>query len=72
MIAIPDDMAVTDSNKNMVVESLRSIAEIVIWGDQNDPKVSESFHFLDANKTMVITARATLIGVAQFAYLFGY
>ena len=32
---------VTDSNKTLIVEVLRSIAETVIWGDQNDPRVFE-------------------------------
>mmetsp|Transcript_35893 Transcript_35893/g.94082 ORF Transcript_35893/g.94082 Transcript_35893/m.94082 type:complete len:868 (-) Transcript_35893:55-2658(-) len=38
---------VADFNQNLIVESLRSIAEIVIWGDQNDPKVFE--YFLEKN-----------------------
>ena len=29
---ISDNITVTDANTNLVVESLRSIAEIVIWG----------------------------------------
>ena len=32
---------VTDNNKTLIVEVLRSIAETVIWGDQNDPRVFE-------------------------------
>ena len=27
---------VTESNKDLLVETLRSVAEILIWGDQND------------------------------------
>lgn len=34
---------VTHSNKDTVVEALRSIAEILIWGDQNDSSVFEFF-----------------------------
>ncbi|KAL5254590.1 hypothetical protein ACHWQZ_G014141 [Mnemiopsis leidyi] len=34
---------VTDSNKTLIVEVLRSIAETVIWGDQNDPRVFDFF-----------------------------
>eukprot|EP00111_Clytia_hemisphaerica_P007243 TCONS_00021030-protein len=34
---------VTDSNKGLVVETLRSIAEILIWGDQNDSTVFDFF-----------------------------
>ena len=32
---------VTESNKGLLVETLRSIAEILIWGDQNDSTVFE-------------------------------
>ncbi|KAH7731495.1 Protein GOP-1 [Aphelenchoides avenae] len=32
---------VTDGNKGLLVEALRSIAEILIWGDQNDSSVFE-------------------------------
>lgn len=32
---------VTDANKSLLVETLRSIAEILIWGDQNDNRVFE-------------------------------
>ena len=32
---------VTEHNKTLIVEVLRSIAETVIWGDQNDPRVFE-------------------------------
>jgi len=35
---------VTDGNKGLVVETLRSIAEILIWGDQNDSTVFEYVH----------------------------
>ena len=34
---------VTQSNKDTVVEALRQIAEILIWGDQNDSSVFEFF-----------------------------
>ena len=34
---------VTNSNKAQVVEALRSISEILIWGDQNDSSVFEFF-----------------------------
>ena len=34
---------VTLDNSALVVESLRSIAETVIWGDQNDPSVFDFF-----------------------------
>ncbi|XP_063682749.1 protein CLEC16A-like isoform X3 [Bolinopsis microptera] len=34
---------VTDNNKTLIVEVLRSIAETVIWGDQNDPRVFDFF-----------------------------
>lgn len=32
---------VTESNRPLVVETFRSIAEILIWGDQNDNSVFE-------------------------------
>ena len=37
------NMKVNESNQSLIVESLRSIAEIVIWGDQNDPAVFDFF-----------------------------
>jgi protein CLEC16A len=32
---------VSDNNKQTIVETFRSIAEILIWGDQNDSRVFE-------------------------------
>ena len=32
---------VTEANKNLLVETFRCIAEILIWGDQNDSRVFE-------------------------------
>lgn len=32
---------VTDHNRNLLVETIRSITEILIWGDQNDSSVFE-------------------------------
>ncbi|GAB4821885.1 hypothetical protein N2152v2_008931 [Parachlorella kessleri] len=37
------NQVVTDSNRDTVVEALRCIAELVIWGDQHDPSVVEYF-----------------------------
>lgn len=34
---------VTDSNRDAVVETLRSIAELTIWGDQHDQKFLDFF-----------------------------
>ncbi|CAL8305414.1 unnamed protein product [Merluccius merluccius] len=34
---------VTDHNRNLLVESIRSITEILIWGDQNDSSVFDFF-----------------------------
>lgn len=34
---------VTESNKKLLVETFRSIAEILIWGDQNDSSVFDFF-----------------------------
>lgn len=38
---------VTDNNKKLLVETFRSIAEILIWGDQNDSRVFD--YFLEKN-----------------------
>lgn len=35
------NLKVTDSNRTLLVESFRSMAEILIWGDQNNPAVFE-------------------------------
>ncbi|XP_021946535.1 protein CLEC16A homolog [Folsomia candida] len=37
------NQTVTEQNKSLLVEALRSIAEILIWGDQNDPSVFDFF-----------------------------
>nr|XP_005306779.1 protein CLEC16A isoform X7 [Chrysemys picta bellii] len=34
---------VTDHNRNLLVETIRSITEILIWGDQNDSSVFDFF-----------------------------
>ncbi|KAM3863917.1 protein CLEC16A [Diretmus argenteus] len=34
---------VTDNNRNLLVETIRSITEILIWGDQNDSSVFDFF-----------------------------
>jgi len=34
---------ITDSNKDYVVETLRSMAELLIWGDQHDPTFFDFF-----------------------------
>jgi protein CLEC16A len=35
------NQTVSESNRSLLVESLRSITEILIWGDQNDSSVFE-------------------------------
>jgi protein CLEC16A len=35
--------AVTERNRDMVVESLRTVAELLIWGDKHDPAFFEFF-----------------------------
>jgi protein CLEC16A len=35
------NQVVSESNKSLLVETLRAIAEILIWGDQNDSTVFE-------------------------------
>jgi len=37
------NQTVTESNKSLLVETLREIAEILIWGDQNDSSVFDFF-----------------------------
>ena len=37
------NQTVTDGNKGLLVETIRSIAEILIWGDQNDSSVFDFF-----------------------------
>lgn len=34
---------VSESNKAVVVETVRSIAEFMIWGDQNEPRIFDAF-----------------------------
>ena len=40
------NQTVSESNRGLLVETLRSIAEILIWGDQNDSSVFEYEHLL--------------------------
>ncbi len=41
------NQVVNDANRDAVVEALRSMAELMIWGDQHDPKFFE--YFLEAS-----------------------
>jgi len=34
---------VHESNRALVVETIRSIAEFMIWGDQNEPRIFDFF-----------------------------
>ena len=34
---------VTDANRDVVVEALRSLAELMIWGDQHEPRFFDLF-----------------------------
>jgi len=38
---------VTDANRDAIVETLRCIAELMVWGDQHDPKFLD--YFLENN-----------------------
>lgn len=38
-----NNATVTDQNRGSVVEALRAMSELVIWGDQNDPRIFEFF-----------------------------
>ena len=35
--------AVTDENRQLLIETLRSLAELMIWGDQHEPSFFEYF-----------------------------
>ena len=35
------NQTVSENNKDLLIETLRSISEILIWGDQNDSSVFE-------------------------------
>jgi protein CLEC16A len=34
---------VSEANKSLVVETIRNVAEFLIWGDQNEPRVFDFF-----------------------------
>ncbi len=38
-----DNTLITDRNRDLVVETLRSLAELMIWGDQHEPKFFDFF-----------------------------
>lgn len=38
-----DNALITDRNRDLVVETLRSLAELMIWGDQHEPKFFDFF-----------------------------
>ena len=40
---LQQNAVVTDGNREVVVETLRSIAELMIWGDQHDPRYFDYF-----------------------------
>ena len=42
-----DNPVVTDANRDALVEALRSIAELMIWGDQHEPRFLD--YFLENN-----------------------
>ncbi|GIL98320.1 hypothetical protein Vretimale_3711 [Volvox reticuliferus] len=41
------NQVVTEANRALVVETIRSIAEFMIWGDQNEPRIFD--YFLENN-----------------------
>ena len=55
---------VTDANRDAVVETLRSIAELMVWGDQHDPRFLD--YFLENNLlqhfTQILQQRANKRG----------
>ena len=40
-VVLNKNQIVTEQNKDLLIETLRSISEILIWGDQNDSSVFE-------------------------------
>jgi hypothetical protein len=48
---------VTESNKALVVETIRTVAEFMIWGDQNEPRI---FDYLLENNIMTYLHRILL------------
>lgn len=48
---------VTESNRATVIEALRAIAEFMIWGDQNEPRI---FDYLLENNIMTYLHRVLL------------
>ena len=48
------NQVVTEANKAVVVETIRSVAEFIIWGDQNEPKI---FDFFLENNVMLYLHR---------------
>lgn len=48
--ALARNPVVTEANRAVVVETIRSIAEYMIWGDQNEPRI---FDFFLENNIMV-------------------
>ena len=48
---------VTEANKALVVETIRTIAEYMIWGDQNEPRI---FDFFLENNVMLYLQKVLL------------
>ncbi|XP_023229804.1 protein CLEC16A homolog [Centruroides sculpturatus] len=56
------NQTVTEQNKGLLVETLRSIAEILIWGDQNDSTVFEFlYQLLSKNQTVTEQNKGLLV-----------
>ena len=49
-----NNATVTDQNRSSVVEALRAISELMIWGDQHDPRFFD--FFLENNLMRYFTA----------------
>ncbi|KAG2445623.1 hypothetical protein HXX76_000233 [Chlamydomonas incerta] len=43
MDVLNKNQVVTEANRALVVETIRSIAEFMIWGDQNEPRIFDFF-----------------------------
>lgn len=56
---------VTEQNRGLLVEALRAIAEILIWGDQNDSTVFESV----ISKKIYCSSKTILLMLIMFWFI---
>lgn len=64
------NQTVSEHNRGLLVETLRSIAEILIWGDQNDSSVFEyDFCQMECIPNLYCTCFQLLFG-EEYAFIF--